>query len=80
MTSTVLLGSGVTGNVGSCSIQSTDVDISSFYKETIAVNSCTGTVLADNTYFDWSLILVPALIITIVFSVFAGMTLMFKNT
>lgn len=54
MTTPIAVTSGnLTGNVGSCAINSTDVNVNSFTIETIATNSCTGQVIADHTYFNW---------------------------
>lgn len=49
----IIVGGNVSGNVGSCEVKSTDVKHSFFKIETVAVNSCSGQIVADNTYTDW---------------------------
>ena len=66
---TVVVGGAVTGNVGSCEIKSTQTYVSSFYTRTMAINSCTGEVVNDNTYYDWSYIYFPSVVIVIIFVV-----------
>lgn len=72
-TNTAIVGGNVTGNIGSCKIESTGVDVSSFYKYTVAVNSCTGEVVSKSeVYFDSSWLVIPVLVFTIIFSLIAG--------
>lgn len=55
MTSTnvVAVSPGISGNVGSCSIISTDISVNTFYIQSEAVNSCTGQlVFQSEPYFD----------------------------
>lgn len=61
-----VVGGEVTGNIGSCSVVSTNITVSSFYKETVAVNSCTGQVVADNIWYYWSYVAVPVTIFVII--------------
>lgn len=62
-TNIVVPTANVTGNVGSCAITSTDVSKSSWTTETIAVNSCTGAVVADSTYISWGSVTLAILLI-----------------
>jgi len=58
----------IAGNIGSCEIKSDTYNISSFYCRTMAVNSCTGEVVSDTTFFQWGYIYLP-------FIIFLGITL-----
>lgn len=68
----VIAGSNVNGNVSSCSVNTSSVNISSFYERTFSVNSCTGQVLQDNTYFDWGYIYIPGTVIVMIIFFFLG--------
>lgn len=71
MSTPVVVSSGnITGNIGSCSITSQDISVSSWTMETVAVNSCTGVVVADNTYFAWGnlILVVVAILVGIMFA------------
>lgn len=59
-------GSGVEGNIGSCAVVSETYPISVLRVETVAVNSCTGDVVAQNSYIDFSGILLGAIIAAII--------------
>lgn len=48
----------ITGNIGSCKAENTTYAISSFYKQSTTVNSCTGQILRDVTFYDYSYIFV----------------------
>lgn len=72
MSAPIVVSSGnITGNVGSCSITSQDISVSSWTTETVAVNSCTGAIVADNTYFSWG-----NLILTVIAILFGIMFLL----
>lgn len=49
----VLVGGNVGGVISNCQVNSTDVSKSSWTIETIGVNSCTGQIVSDSTYFHW---------------------------
>lgn len=72
----VIGGGNVSGNIGSCSIQSTDVPLSSWSYQTIAVNSCTGEIVASNTYTSYGNIFAGAfgtvIIALIIVFIFVG--------
>ena len=55
MNNKLLVSDGITGNVGECRINKESINVSSFYKRSIAVNSCSGEVVVDTTYFDFSI-------------------------
>lgn len=42
----------IEGNIGSCEVKSTQFSHSFWKSETIAVNSCTGQIVAQNIYLD----------------------------
>lgn len=48
MKNTAIIGGNVTGNIGSCSVVSTDISTSMMYQKTVAVNSCTGEVVSQS--------------------------------
>ena len=73
MTTTAVVTKGeVTGNIGSCQVNKTSVNVSSSYVQTIAINSCTGEVVADNTYYDWGYVYIPLAIVFIVVAIFVS--------
>jgi hypothetical protein len=74
---TVLVGGDVTGNIGSCEVKSSNFSVSSFYTETVAVNSCTGEVVSQNIYYDWSYIYFPAALIFIIVAIFVSLRVAF---
>lgn len=47
-TNTAIVGGNVTGNIGSCSVVSTDINTSFMYQKTVAVNSCTGVIVSES--------------------------------
>ena len=58
MNTTALVTSpNINGNIGSCEVKTTDISIDSWNTQTIAVNSCTGQIVAQNTYFSWGIVL-----------------------
>lgn len=63
MDKTLLVGGNVTGNVGSCEVKSDYYSVSFFKEQTTAVNSCTGQIIAQNTYISgFSILALLALI------------------
>ena len=68
MTNTNVLvgGSNISGNIGSCEIKNNTYSVSSFITRSTSINSCTGQIVSDNTYYDWSYIYFPGAIIAIV--------------
>lgn len=57
----------ITGNIGSCKAENTTYAISSFYKQSTTVNSCTGQILSDVTFYDFGYIYGPLIIVMILF-------------
>lgn len=58
-TNVIVGGSSVNGNIGSCEIKSNTHSINSFYNQTISINSCTGEIMSNNTYFDYGTMFLP---------------------
>lgn len=73
-TNVIASSPNLVGNLGSCSVVSTNVSINSFYTETIAVNSCTGDIVSQNTYFDWGNMLVVGIVLGLIV-ILGGMVL-----
>ena len=70
MSNTIIAGSeNIEGNIGSCQVNSQSFEVDSWHTQTIAVDSCTGKIIAQNTYFDWSVVYVPFFIIFILFGI-----------
>lgn len=61
----VVVGGSVSGNIGSCQVNSTDVQKDLLHVETMAVNSCTGQVVADYIHLDGILILIVLIILVL---------------
>lgn len=60
MENTLLVSSpNVSGNVGSCEVKSVSFEKDSFHTMTVATNSCTGQIISQNVYFDWSIVYFP---------------------
>jgi len=53
----------ITGNIGSCEIKSDTFSKNSFYSTTVAVNSCTGEIVSQNTYYNYGYIYFPVIVI-----------------
>jgi len=68
----VPIGGNVQGNIGSCEIKTTSIDLSSFYKQTIAVNSCNGEIVSSNSYYDWGYIYFPLMVVGMVLGIIKG--------
>lgn len=68
MTNTNVIASSpnISGNIGSCEVKSTDVSVTTFQVNTIAVNSCTGEIVSQHQYYDWTWILIPLIIVIII--------------
>lgn len=62
-TNVIVGGSNVEGNIGSCAIKSENFSKNSWYTTTVAVDSCTGEKVAENTYFDWGVVYFPLVIL-----------------
>lgn len=60
-------GSGINGNIGSCQVNSTDVTTSFLYTTTIAMNSCNGTIISENTYINQGWIAIPIVLFIMIF-------------
>lgn len=65
-TNIILGGGNIEGNIGSCEIKVTYVSMDSWHTTSMAVNSCNGQIVAQNTYFDWSPIYFPVIIIFVI--------------
>ena len=78
-TPVVMTNGNVQGNIGSCEIKTSEVSVSSFYKRSIALDSCTGQIVSDNTYYDWEYIYVPGVIIVIVLFLIIGIKIFSDN-
>ena len=72
-TTVVAVTPSVSGNVGSCQVNSQDIPVSSWTIETVAVNSCTGDVVAQNTYLSW-LNVFSAFLFVFAIVIFIGLT------
>lgn len=59
----------IEGNIGSCEVKSTQFSKGFWKSETVAVNSCTGQIIADNIYVDSAPILLIGLASLIFFGV-----------
>lgn len=68
-----VVAGNVSGNIGQCVVNTTSVDVSSFYKHSFAVNSCTGQIVGDYTYYDWSYVFFPSVVIICIFALIVGM-------
>lgn len=51
-TNVIVGGSNVSGNIGSCEIKSDSYQKTLFTVQTTAINSCTGEIISQSTYFD----------------------------
>lgn len=56
----------ITGNIGSCKAENNTYSVSSFYTRSTTVNSCSGQIINDTTYYDWSYIYFPSTFIIVV--------------
>lgn len=61
----VAQGTGINGNIGSCSLNETDVTVSVFEVRSMAVNSCDGSIISDKTHIGTGWIIGLALLIAI---------------
>lgn len=66
-TTTLVTSPYIQGNIGSCEVKTTSLSKDSWHNTTIAVNSCTGEVIQQNTYYDYSYIYYPIMLIVVVF-------------
>jgi hypothetical protein len=57
-TSNIISTPNITGNIGSCTIQSNDVTISTTFwtqdHSVTQINSCTGKIISNNAYTDYT--------------------------
>lgn len=66
---TVVVGGTVSGNVGSCSVQTSDIQVDLFHVRSIGVNSCSGGIVGDYTHVDGNIFfVVPILLFFCVFA------------
>jgi len=75
MDKTIVVGSpNITGNIGSCEVKSQNISLDSFHTQTIATNSCTGQIIAQNSYFDYSsfIFITFGIVFALVFTVLIG--------
>lgn len=67
MDKTLIVGSpNISGNVGSCEIKSNEFSVSMFKSQTVAVNSCTGEIVASNIFISSDFIFYGIVIILII--------------
>lgn len=59
----------LSGNIGSCEVKTTSLSVDSFHTRSIAINSCTGAIVSDNTYYDWEYVYAPGVIVIILIAV-----------
>lgn len=71
-TNVIASSPNINGNIGSCTVNSTDVQHGEFMLNTIAINSCNGDVVSNTTYLAPGWIFIP-----IVIAVF--LTIFIKN-
>lgn len=69
MTTPIVASPAITGNIGSCEVKKTDISVDSFHMTTVAINSCDGSIVSQNTYFDYSWFTIPLAIIFIVVAI-----------
>ena len=72
MTNTLVSSPNITGNIGSCKVDSQTYSLSSFYKETVAVNTCTGEIVSRTTWYDYGYIYQPTVIIFVMVAIMFG--------
>ena len=66
-TNNIVSTPNITGNIGSCEVKSAEFRTSVFTLQTTAVNSCSGEVIASNTYFDYGIIIgIPIVLLVII--------------
>lgn len=56
MNTAVIAGSNVEGNIGSCSVIPSSYPVDFWYKEVVAVNSCSGEVVSKEVIFNGDII------------------------
>lgn len=69
-TPVVVTSGDVQGNVGSCAVNTSSVQVNAFQIHTYAVNSCDGKIVGDYVYTDWLCIALAGLVI--MFAVLIG--------
>lgn len=70
---TVVVGGSVSGNIGSCEIKTTDINLSTVYKQTVAVNSCNGKVISKSEpYVGLETVFLGLIISVIALGLFLG--------
>jgi hypothetical protein len=72
-TNVIASSPNINGNIGSCEIKSNSYDVSSFYTRTTAVNSCTGEIINDTTYYQWGYTYIPGVIFLGIIIIFIGL-------
>lgn len=65
-TKVITTSPNIAGNIGSCEIKSDSFSKDSWYTTTIAVNSCNGQIVSQNTYFEWGIIYWPLIILFVI--------------
>jgi len=74
MENTLLVSSpNVSGNIGSCEVKSVSFEKDSFHTMTVATNSCSGQIISQNVYFDWSIVYNPFLAVFMMYLFFLGL-------
>lgn len=74
----VVVGGNIEGNIGSCDVKSTYINIDSWHKQTMAVNSCTGQVVYQSPiYYDWSYIYFPLAFVLVFVATIASLRVLF---
>ena len=76
-TNNIVSTPNITGNIGSCEIKTSSMSVSSFYTQTMAVNSCTGEIVSQQTYYDYSYVYFPLVIIVMAILIFGTFRVIF---
>ena len=69
----------IEGNIGSCEIKSREFGNGTFHNQTIAVNSCTGEIVADNTYFGIGTVILILALVSFIVPVAIGLALEIRS-
>ncbi len=65
-TNVIVGGSNVEGNIGSCEVRKTEYSKDSWNSGVILQDSCTGKIVGQYEYYDWSYIYFPLVIIFVI--------------
>ena len=78
-TTKLVASPNIQGNIGSCEVKKTEYSVDSWHSGVILQDSCSGKMLGQYEYYDYSYVYYPAIILVLILGVFGIWKILFNN-